>query len=275
MSNLAIHLSVKAEPSPAAVELLGPESVATIEFFDSFQPSMSSRVSMNALDGLSPRELGVAQSTGVGEFRCTSQACVSDTSLFESSAAIANVDPGLLANSQVADIMEPMNNQASFESLNSELTSALPRIQHALSGELDFAELSQLIADIQSQVLDLSSLSRDLFGDVSNDAHEIASQLSTLDTESIIASMQIDSASFAQPALAMDPTSLAHYATLDGLFTSPEAFPLTMDFSSSSSVQEASELFASTGSASSISSTASSSETDSGLVGKDTPGSTD
>jgi len=49
------------------------------------------------------------------------------------------------------------------------------------------------------------------------------------------------------------------------LFTSPEAFPLTLDFSSPNSIQEASELFASAGGTSSISSTASSSDTDSGL----------
>lgn len=275
MSKPAIHLSVQAELSPAAVELLGPLSVATVEFFDSFQPSANTRISLNAFDGLGPRELGVPQSTGQGEFRCVSQACISDASIFESSAAIANVDPGLLANSQAAGIMESMNNQVSFESLNSELVNALPHIQHAMTGELGLDELNQLIADIQAQVLDLNSLSRDLFGDVSDDVQQMSVELGNLDTDSLTASMQIDSALFAQPDLALDSSSLAHYATLDGLFTSPEVFPLTMDFSSSSSVQEASELFASTGSTSSISSTASNSETDSGLGGKDVAGSSD
>lgn len=275
MSKPAIHLSVQAEPSPAAVELLGPLSVATVEFFDSFQPSANTQVLLNALDGLAPLELGLPQSMGLGELRCISQACISDASIFESSTAIANVDPGLLANAQVAGIMDPMNNQITFESLNSELNSAMPRIQHALAGELGFDELSQLIADIQAQVLDLNALSRDLFGDISEDVHDMSVEVGNQDINSLLASMQIDSALFAQPDLALDSSSLAHYATLDGLFTSPEAFPLTMDFSSSSSVQEASELFASTGNSSSISSTASNSETDSGLGGKDIPGSTD
>lgn len=275
MSKPAIHLSVQAEPSPAAVELLGPLNVATVEFFDSFQPSANTQVLLNALDGLAPLELGLPQSMGLGELRCISQACISDTSIFESSTALANVDPGLLANAQAAGIIDPMNNQITFESLNSELNIAMPRIQHALAGELGFDELSQLIADIQAQVLDLNALSRDLFGDISDDVHDMSVEVGNQDTDSLLASMQIDSALFAQPDLALDASSLAHYATLDGLFTSPEAFPLTMDFSNSSSVQEASELFASTGNTSSISSTASNSETDSGLGGKDIPGSTD
>ncbi|WP_369812131.1 1-deoxy-D-xylulose-5-phosphate synthase N-terminal domain-containing protein [Mycobacterium tuberculosis] len=55
----------------------------------------------------------------------------------------------------IADIQAQVlvNEQVSFEALNSELLSAMPRVKHALGGELSYSELTQLIADIQAQVL--------------------------------------------------------------------------------------------------------------------------
>ena len=150
----------------------------------------------------------------------------------------------------------------------------MPRVQNALSGQLGHEELSQLIADIQAQVLELNTLSQDLFGDLSGDVNEAAASAGDMDADALLASMQIDSGVFAEPLLASFGDSAAYSTTLDGLFTSPESFPLTMDFSSPTSVKEASDLFASTGSTSSISSTASSSDAEGGVVGS-TPGSSD
>lgn len=267
MSNPVIQLSVEVGPSPVATELLAPISRATIEFFDSFQPSANTQISFTALEGLPSRELNAGKVLGLGDFHCISQSCISDANVFESSATLASVDPGLLASSNMAGMMNHMNDQTSFQSLNSDLLNVLPRVQDALAGDLAYAELSQLIADIQAQVLDLNTLSQDLFGDLSDDVNETAVSAGNLDTDSLLASMQIDSGLFAQPELSVGSHSLAFQATLDGLFTSPEAFPLTLDFSNASGVQEASELFASTGNTSSISSTASNSDVDSGLPG--------
>ena len=267
MSNPIIQLSVQSDSSQGVGELISPVSKATIEFFDQYQPTYGGhQISLNPNDGFTTKDFGVSQSLGFGELRCISQACVSDVSVFESDDSLANVDPGLLANEGAAGIMESMNESITFEALNSELLCAVPRLQSALDGQLDYNQLSQLIADIQAQVLELNSLSQELFGDLTDDVQEAVLAMNELDTDSLITAMQIDSGLFAQPGLAgSNVHSLALEATLDGLFTSPEAFPLTMDFSNPGSVQEASELFAATGSVSSISSTASNSETDAGF----------
>ncbi|MBU0783485.1 MAG: hypothetical protein KJ798_10060 [Gammaproteobacteria bacterium] len=275
MPNSVIQLSVQADTNENVGELFAPISKATIEFFESFEPSPSgSMITFGSLDGVNSKELSAAQPSGLGELRCISQACVSDISVVESNASLAGIDPGLLANVESAGIMNNMNNQISFQALNAELLDAMPRVQNALSGQLGHEELSQLIADIQAQVLELNTLSQDLFGDLSGDVNEAAASAGDMDADALLASMQIDSGVFAEPLLASFGDSAAYSTTLDGLFTSPESFPLTMDFSSPTSVKEASDLFASTGSTSSISSTASSSDAEGGVVGS-TPGSSD
>ncbi|MEQ9106417.1 MAG: hypothetical protein RLO04_03015 [Limnobacter sp.] len=275
MPNSVIQLSVQAGTNENVGELFAPISKATIEFFESFEPSpFGSMITFGSLDGVNSKELSAVQPSGLGELRCISQACVSDISVFESSASLASIDPGLLANVESAGIMNNMNNQISFQALNAELLDAMPRVQNALSGQLGHEELSQLIADIQAQVLELNTLSQDLFGDLSGDVNEAAASAGDMDADALLASMQIDSGVFAEPLLAGFGDSAAYSTTLDGLFTSPESFPLTMDFSSPTSVKEASDLFASTGSTSSISSTASSSDAEGGVVGS-TPGSSE
>lgn len=275
MPNSVIQLSVQAETHENVGELFAPVSKATIEFFESFEPSSSgSIITFGSLDGVNVKELSAQQSFGSGELRCISQACVSDVSVFESNSSLASVHPSLLANLESAGIMTNMNDHISFQALNAELLDAMPRVQNALNGRLGHEELSQLIADIQAQVLELNTLSQDLFGDLSGDVNEAAANVGDIDADALLASMQIDSSVFAEPVFVGLDNSMAYLTTLDGLFTSPESFPLVMDFSSANSVREASDLFASTGSTSSISSTASSSETDGGVVGS-TPGSSE
>ena len=267
MSNPIIQLSVQSDSSQSVGELISPVSRATIEFFDQYQPSYSGQqISLNPSDGFSAKDFALSQSLGFGELRCISQACVSDVSVFESDNTLANVEPGLLANAGTAGIMENMSESITFEALNSELLGTVPRLHSALDGQLDYNQLSQLIADVQAQVLELNSLSHNLFGDLAGEVQEATVAMSELDADSLITAMQIDSGLFAQPGLAgSNEHSLALEATLDGLFTSPEAFPLTLDFSNPGSVQEASELFAATGGTSSISSIASNTETDAGF----------
>ena len=98
MSNSVIQLSAQTDHSYSAGELLDPMSRATIEFFDSYEPHPgSSKISFSSFDGLDTKESSGVTSLGFGEFRCISQACVSDVSVFESSSCLANVDPALLA----------------------------------------------------------------------------------------------------------------------------------------------------------------------------------
>jgi hypothetical protein len=276
MPNSVIQLSVQADTHENVGELFAPISKATIEFFESFEssPSTGSVITFGSLDGVNFQELSVAQPSGLGDLRCISQACVSDISVFESNASLASIDPGLLANVESAGIMNSMNDHISFQALNAELLDAMPRVQNALSGQLGHEELSQLISDIQAQVLELNTLSQELFGDLSGDVNAAAANAGDMDSDALLASMQIDSSVFAEPVLAGFDDSVAYSTTLDGLFTSPESFPLIMDFSSPSSVREASDLFASTGSTSSISSSASGSGTEGGAVGS-IPGSSD
>ena len=47
------------------------------------------------------------------------------------------------------------------------------------------------LADIQAQVLELNTLSQDLFGDLSGDVNEAAANADDLDSDALLASMQI------------------------------------------------------------------------------------
>lgn len=267
MSSFYIQLSVQADNSGAAGLQLDPVSTATIEFFDNFQPSSDSEtILFNPADGLDFKDFVSAPSFGIGELRCISQACVSDIHVFDGLSSLVNPDPTSLANTDLTGIANIMNEQISFDSLNAELMNAIPRMQHALDGSLTYSELSQLISDIQAQVLDLNGLSQDVFDDLSADVNQAMQEFAEIDSSTLLNSMQIDTSLFAAPGLASNAHGLAFEATLDGLFTSPEAFPLTLDFSNADRIQEASELFASTGGMSSISSTANASDTEGGLV---------
>lgn len=271
MSNSVIKISVQASPSQAGVDLPGTLSSATIEFFDSYQPVQSvGVVSIQAIDSVSVKDLAGSLPDGIGNLRCVSLACISDATVYESASAIANVDPGLLASIDPATGVSMMSSpDTSFESLNSNLLDAMPRLKMALDGQLTHSELSQLIVDMQAQVLELNTLSQTLYGDLSGEVADRIADLQADGSDSLLVSMQLDSSLFAQP-LVDDAAyaSLSSAATLDALFTSPEAFPLTLDFSNSSSVQAASELFVSAGSlSSSISSSANATDTDNGSAG--------
>jgi hypothetical protein len=173
MSNPIIQLSVQSDSSQSVGELISPVSRATIEFFDQYQPNYSGQqISLNPSDGFSAKDFALSQSLGFGELRCISQACVSDVSVFESDNTLANVEPGLLANAGTAGIMENMSESITFEALNSELLGTVPRLHSALDGQLDYNQLSQLIADVQAQVLELNSLSHNLFGDLAGEVQE-------------------------------------------------------------------------------------------------------
>jgi len=253
MATSAIHLSVQAGSNSPGGELLNPVSTATIEFFGSFaQTPGNSSVVLNAMNGVS-----LKCSAGVGDFQLTSQACVSDSSLVAVELNHSDLNTALLANEGFAIMSDNMGDSTSLQALNQDLLNALPQIKQALNGGMGATELSQLIADLQAQMLELNTLSQHVFGDASLETDLAVTDISLMDDEELLSSMQIDCNLFAQPEPTSGSTVLAFEATLDGLFTSPEAFPLTLDFSNPNSIQEASELFALTGSSAGISSNAS------------------
>ncbi len=260
MTNQSVLLSPVSDFDQMVEASLLANNSGSISFFDSHEPGLNS-----VMLSVSPK-LGINaqfQDGIFGELRCISSGCISDVTLFGADSSLASVDPSLLANINSAGIIQAMNNEISFESLNTELLAQLPDIQQALAGEMSLSQLSQLVADIQSQLLEINTLSQDTFGDVSADVAHYTSEAGQLSNEDLLASMQVDSVLFAEPLLAGFGSD--QVTTLDGLFTSPESFPLTLDFSNPHSLQEASDLFASTGS--SISSNAGGIDGDSGLSG--------
>lgn len=274
MSDFAIHLSANSQPETMATAMLELGNAATVNFFDHSQPSFGgNRIQLNHMDGINNQDAS-AGPAHIGEFFCISNVCISDSGVFESVASIASVDPGLLAYSQNVPAMDNVNMDSGLYGLNSDLLSGMPKLQLALNGALGYDELSQLIQDVQAQVLELNSVSQDLFGDLSADVDAAVAQAETRESAALLDSMQIDSQVFSDPVFSGFDNSTPQGATLDGLFTSPEAFPLTLDFSNPHGIQEASELFASASSGSSISSTATGTEAGSSLPGS-IPGSSD
>lgn len=266
MPNYFVSLSPFTECGQSVEGSLLPKNLGSISFFDSHEPSQQ-----GTLLSASPKfGLNTAAQEGLfADLRCISSGCISDAALFGAESSLASIDPSLLANTHSAGIMHMMSNEISFESLNTTLLAQLPDIQQALAGEMSLSQLTALVADIQTQLLEINGLSQDLFGDLSADVAQVAAEAGQWSAEDLLASMQVDSVLFAEPVFA--GVGMGQATTLDGLFTSPESFPLTMDFSNPHSMQEASDLFASTGS--SISSNASGSESDSVLPGSNHGGS--
>lgn len=274
MSDVVIQLSANTQPEPMVTAVLELGDTATAEFFDQTQPSFGgNRIQLNYMDGLNHQDAS-AEHAIVGEFSCVSNACVSDSGLFESVASIASVDPGLLASSETLPVMDTMNMAPGLQSLNADFLNGLPKLKLALNGVLGYDELSQLIQDVKAQILELNAISQDLFGDLSAELEVAVSDAEAKETASLFDSMQSDCLVFSDHALGGVDNSLALGATLDGLFTSPEAFPLTLDFSNPHGIQEASELFALASSGSSISSAALEIDADNALTGQ-IPGSSD
>lgn len=274
MSNFAIQMSASTQSDTLISQVCEPGGSASIEFFDHSEQSFGgNRIQLNYLDGINNQDSASSSAT-FGDVLCISNACVSDPGVFESAVSIASVDPGLLSYSQSATMMNNVNVESGLHALNSELLNSMPKLQLALNGGLAYDELSLLIQDIQAQVLELNSINRDLFGDLSTDVNLAVADLETQEHHSLLEAMQADSSMFSNFELTGFGNSLALEATLDGLFTAPEAFPLTLDFSNADGIQEASELFASVSAGTSISSSALATDMDSSFPGS-TPGSSD
>lgn len=204
----------------------------------------------------------------LGELRCVALACVSDASALQaSSTELHGLEPAMQVNYDMVDRVENLYGQVEFQQSAAELLQDLPNLQRGLSGDLPLHELSTLVSQLQSKLLGINAFTQEHYGDLGPEVDAALQQIQSFSLEELLASVQVDAAVVAQPGFAGYTETAAAHTTLDGLFTSPEAFPLTLDFSSPDSVMEASELFASTTGSSSISSTASDPDSSSSFGG--------
>lgn len=192
--------------------------------------------------------------------------CVSDSNLMSSTDAFAPLLPD--ANMEHAVDLNTIltaEDQGALGHLSQHLLASLPDVSKGLAGELSGTELTALIGTLQTQLLELNQATTDLFGSLADEVDHAVNQVGEISAEDLISSAQVDASTLADYSGSMidhDHAGLSSGTTLDALFTHPESFPLTMDFSDPSIVDQNAELFASS-SGSSISSSAS--EGDSGL----------
>ncbi|HEX4917493.1 MAG TPA: hypothetical protein VFV43_06325 [Limnobacter sp.] len=261
MSLQSILLTVNSDVTPEAGVLMDAVHATTLHVFDQSSPHEGAntlRITASDFPGSKPQ---TATELQLGDVRCVAQACISDVSVFGGDVSLAHVDPAFLADPDMVGMVSAMQSSMEIQDLGVEILHQIPGLQQALLGQLSLGDLNTLISQVQAQLLNLNAFAQEHYGDLSLEVDAAVAQIQHLSIgdDDLLASVQIDTSVLAQPHLAGFEQGLTLEATLDGLFTSPESFPLTLDFSSPSSVQEASELFASAG-ASSISSTATGSE---------------
>jgi len=185
----------------------------------------------------------------MGHHALVSTQCVSDVSLLpalDSSLALGN-EMILAATHQDASphaASHAAHGDNVFE-LAQRLTDVLPKIQSGLQGHLSGSELSGLIHDVQSQLLTLTNGSHALYGEMGSEIQSSSQAMEQWASEQLIASVQADVNTMTEAFASPFDTPHAAQTTLDALFTAPEAFPLTLDFSDSRHVESASELFSS------------------------------
>jgi len=208
------------------------------------------------LDALVLRAAPALPELALGGHSLVSMQCVSDVSLITHMPA-SDVSALVFDASSLAAASPLLDTGAiDMMDLSQPLSQALPAVQAGLQGQLSQSELSALIQDVQGQLLQLNQEARDLFGDLSADIENAMAQLSGLGDQDVLSSASVDTATFAGFASAHGGADLHSSAstTLDALFTAPESFPLTLDFSDARHVESATELFSSLSSGSGISS---------------------
>lgn len=207
---------------------------------------------------------GVQSSTGFGELNMISVGCVSDQSLIQ--AAQANqISEQVLFNSLGLEAMAQISDIPELSQVSQQLLASLGEVSKGLAGDLSPQELSLLIDSLQGQLLDLNSASRNLFGELGEQVAHDVHAVDSVSVDELLAMVEVGT-SETLDYLAGQP-NLVHSnlsdTTLDALFTNPEAFPLTLDFSSQDNLDHAAELFLP--SSSSISSNAGVDSTDASI----------
>lgn len=212
-----------------------------------------------------PGGLVLSAAGSVGEFQVGSHSllsaqCISDVSLLSTTPVHDAALLGLDVLTMAANALHHAAGGSSMIEVSQLLVDALPKINAGLSGQLSQTELSSLISDVQGHLLNLTSQSNDMLGDLSGDVQSVLTAVEGLDANDLLASVSVDVNTLSDVyALSGVPEahSAAHFTTLDALFTAPEAFPLTLDFSDARHVESATELFSANSHASGISSGAS------------------
>jgi len=211
----------------------------------------------------------------LGGHALISTQCISDVSLVSQGTDFLIADQAILIESAIHPqaIHAGQDGHGGFNmlDLSQQLVENLSRINSGLHGNLSNSELSGLIQDVQAHLLNLASSTQDLYGEMGNDIEFASQSMENLPLESLFASIQADLSAVEDVYSTHVEVSHAAQTTLDALFTAPEAFPLTIDFSDSQHVESASELFSSLAShtSSGISSSAADDSSSAGVFGVD------
>lgn len=212
----------------------------------------------------------------LGNHALISTQCISDVSLVSQSSDFLISGQSLLIDGSVpthssTDVQEN-HGGVNVLDLSQQLVENLSRINSGLHGNLTNSELSGLIHDVQAHLLSLASSTQDLYGEISADVDLASQSMESMGLDDLFASIQADLTAVTDVYSSPAEVSHAALTTLDALFTAPEAFPLTLDFSDSQHVESASELFSSLAShiSSGISSSATDDSTSVGGFGVDT-----
>lgn len=182
----------------------------------------------------------------LGSHSLLSAQCISDVTLLSTPPVHDAALLGLDVLTMAASALHHAAGGASMIEVSQLLVDALPKINAGLSGQLSQSELSSLISDVQGHLLSLTSQSNEMLGDVNVDVQSVLASIDGLDSHALLASVSVDVNTLSDVySLSGTPElhSAAHLTTLDALFTSPEAFPLTLDFSDARHVESATELF--------------------------------
>lgn len=185
----------------------------------------------------------------LGNHALISTQCISDVSLIPQASDFMVSGQALLIEGSLHDVGSAISHESlggnTVLDLSQQLVEILPKINSGLHGNLSNSELSGLIHDVQAHLLSLAGSTQDLYGEMGVDIEFASQSLDNLGLEDLFASIQADLS--AVEDVYSSPVEMSHAAqtTLDALFTSPESFPLTLDFSDSQHVESASELFSS------------------------------
>ena len=159
MSTFSIQINAQSESAPIG-ELLDGAGAASIRIFQNDPASAGvDSVQLNPFSAMPPNgESSRAGQFEFGNLRCVAQSCVSDVSL------MGNIEPAdysttqALVQSSYHGDLAAMNDESGFTRIHADLLAVLPKVDLALAGNLSQTELAQLIADVQSQVLELNTL---------------------------------------------------------------------------------------------------------------------
>jgi hypothetical protein len=185
----------------------------------------------------------------LGNHALISTQCISDVSLISQSSDFLVSGQALLIDGSLhipgTTALQDSHGGNNVLDLSQQLVESLPKINAGLHGSLSNSELSGLIHDVQAHLLSLASSTKDLYGEMGVDIDFASQSMDSLGLEDILASIQADLGAVAD--VYNSPVEMSHAAqtTLDALFTAPESFPLTLDFSDKQHVESASELFSS------------------------------